>query len=117
MVTVNATMKKTLLVILMFAGLALAKDKNPADYPLTAHVLSATGAADANPLEKTNPFTVRFQIGNLVYTCGWKCIKHVQVGTDVHARAEKRKLHILTDDGQTCDTHVESVSEVATPTK
>jgi|ERR1700688_2018306 len=107
-------MKKTILIVLLLAGHAPAKDKNPADYPLSAHVLSATGATDANPLEKTTPFTVRFQIGNLVYTCGWKCIKHVQVGTDVHARLEKRKLHILTNDGQTCDTRVESVSEVPT---
>lgn len=110
-------MKKTIVVVLLLSVFALSKDKNPTDYPLSAHVLSATGAADANPLEKTNPFTVRFQIGNLVYTCGWKCLKHVQVGTDVHARVEKRKLHILTDDGQTCDTHVESVSEVPTSVK
>jgi hypothetical protein len=105
-------MKKAIAAVLLLSGLALAKDKNPVDYPLTAHVLSATGAADSNPLEKTNPFTVRFQIGNLVYTCGWKCLKHVQVGSDVHARLEKRKLHILTDDGRSCATHVESVIEV-----
>lgn len=105
-------MNKAIVAVLLLSGFALAKDKNPADYPLNAHVLSATGAAEANPLEKTNPWTVRFQIGNLVYTCGWKCLKHVQVGSDVHARLEKRKLHILTDDGQTCDTRVESVIEV-----
>jgi hypothetical protein len=108
-------MKRPSIAVLMIAistATLFAKDKNPADYPLTAHVLSATGNAAANPLDKTTPFTVRFQVGNLVYTCGWRCLKHVQVGSDVHARIEKRKIHILTDDGQTCETRVESVIEL-----
>lgn len=108
----NKTAIVAVIITMAMSTALFAKDKNPADYPLTAHVLSATGAADANPLDKTTPFTVRFQVGNLVYTCGWRCLKHVQVGSDVHARVEKRKIHILTDDGQTCETHVESVVEL-----
>lgn len=107
-------MKKVFLVGCFLCAIGVsAKDKNPADYPLTAHVISATGAADANPLEKTEPWTVRFQIGNLIYTCGPTCRRRVQVGSNVHARLEKQRLHVLTDDGQTCDTHIESVSEVS----
>ena len=110
-------MKKAILAVMLLRGFALAKDKNPADYPLTAHVISATGVAEANPLEKTSPWTVRLRIGNLTYTCGWRCLKHAQVGTDVHARVEKRKLYLLTDDGQTCETRIESVSETQTAAK
>lgn len=108
----RASIAATMVMTAMSVVTLFAKDKNPDDYPLTAHVLSATGSAEANPLDKTTPFTVRFQIGNLVYTCGWRCLKRVQVGSDVHARIEKPKIHILTNDGQTCETRVESVVEI-----
>jgi hypothetical protein len=43
--------------------------------------------------------------------------KHVQVGTDVRARLEKNKLYILTEDGQTCETHIRDVQEISNEDK
>jgi hypothetical protein len=125
-------MKKMIVVFLLFTGLAVAKNdkKNPADYPLTAHVVSSnrTGT-DASIVTRNNngtltygdidssDATVQFRIGDLLYTCGFGCRRHVQVGTDVHARVEKRKLYILTDDGQTCDSHIRGVQEIPKQSK
>jgi hypothetical protein len=116
------------LVVLVFTGFAVAKSndkKNPAEYPLTAHVVSSergtstsfsTRSSDGTEvkgdIDSSDP-TVQFRIGNLLYTAGYGCRKHVQVGTDVHARVEKNKLYILTYDGQTCDTHVRGVQELS----
>jgi hypothetical protein len=117
MVRENTAMRKFILVVLLLTGFALAKDKNPADYPLTAHVVSVNTITTAHPSEETAPWTVQFRVGDLLYSCGIDCRKHVQVGTDVHARVEKNKLYILTDDGQTCDTHIRGVHEIPTQTK
>jgi hypothetical protein len=120
-------MKKMIVVFLLFTGVAVAKNdkENPAKYPLTAHVVSSnrTGT-DASFVTRNNngtltygdidssDATVQFRIGDLLYTGGFGCRKHVQVGTDVHARMEKRKLYILTDDGQTCETRIRGVQEI-----
>jgi hypothetical protein len=105
---------------------ASPKDKNnPADYPLTAHVISFvrtvnntsfTGTSGGTPINgdiDSSSVSVQFRIGDLLYTCGFGCRKHVQVGTDVHARVQKNKLYILTDDGQTCDSHIRGVQEIS----
>jgi hypothetical protein len=123
-------------VILLFTGFALAKNKkDPAEYPLSAHVLSINSHGGVSAVSTSSynyqtgqwtyghgtvdssDSTVQFRIGNLLYTGGFGCRKHVQVGSDVHARLEKNKLFILTDDGQTCDTHVRSVEELSKETK
>jgi hypothetical protein len=119
-------------VFLLFAGLSVAQKakKNPANYPLTAHVISSNRTGTDATLVTHNSdgtvtygdvdssdATVQFRIGDLLYTCGYGCRKHVQVGTDVHARVEKRKLYILTDDGQTCDTNIRGVLEIPKQTK
>jgi hypothetical protein len=113
--------------ILLFAVVAVAKDKkNPANYPLSAHVLgidrNVSTAHTSSYNAQTGQWTygngavvsstVEFQIGNLLYTGGHGCRKVVQVGTDVHARLEKNSLFILTNDGRTCDTHIRGVHEV-----
>jgi hypothetical protein len=106
-------MKKTILAVLLLAGLAFAKDKNPADYPLTAHVVSVntytTAAATSDDMA---PWTAQFRVGNLVYTTGMGCHKHVQVGADVHARVDKKTFYVLTDDGHSCDAHIRGVREI-----
>jgi hypothetical protein len=123
-------------IALLFTGLGSAKDKkDPAKYPLSAHVISINshGGVSAvstssynyktgqwtygNGTVNSSDTTVQFRIGNLLYTGGYNCRKHVQVGTDVHARLEKDRLFILTDDGQTCDTRVRSVEELQKETK
>jgi hypothetical protein len=125
-------MMAVIVVFLLFTGLSVAQKakKDPANYPLTAHVVSSnrTGTDATIVTHNSNgtltygdvdssDATVQFRIGDLLYTCGYKCRKHVQVGTDVHARMEKRKLYILTDDGQTCDTNIRGVQEIPKPTK
>jgi hypothetical protein len=123
-------MKKVIVVFLLFTGIAVANNdkKNPAEYPLTAHVASSNrtgtdariatrnsnGTYTYGDIDSTDA-TVVFRIGNLLYTCGFGCRKHVQVGTDVHARLDKRRLYILTDDGQTCDTRIRGVQEIPAP--
>jgi hypothetical protein len=116
-----------------FVFVAKKDKKDPQQYPLTAHVVSAERTYTPGTYSQTSAYdpqtgqwvyghasssgsadaTVQFQIGNLLYTGGYRCRKHVQVGTDVHARLEKNKLFILTNDGQTCDTHVRGVSEIS----
>jgi len=118
---------KTAVAILLLVAPALAKDKkDPANYPLSAHVLGIDKNVSTAETSSYNPqtgnwtygngtvvsSTVEFQIGNLLYTGGFGCRKVAQVGTDVHARLEKKKLFILTDDGQTCTTHIRSIHEV-----
>jgi hypothetical protein len=120
-------MKKMIVVFLLFTGVAFANNdkKDPAKYPLTAHVVASnrTGTDASISTRNSNgtytygdidssDATVQFRIGDLLYTCGFGCRKHVQVGTDVHARIDKRKLYILTDDGQTCDTRIRGVQEI-----
>jgi hypothetical protein len=106
-------MKKTILTVLLLTGFALAKDKNPADYPLTAHVLSVnTYTTAAASSEDMAPWTAQFRVGNLVYTTGTGCHKRVQVGADVRARADKRTFYVLTDDGHNCDAHIRGVREI-----
>ncbi len=120
-------MKKMIVMFLLFTGAAVANNdkKDPAKYPLTAHVVSSNrtgtnasiatrnsnGTYTYGDIDSTDS-TVQFRIGDLLYTCGFGCRKHVQVGTDVHARLEKRKLYILTDDGRTCDTRIRGVQEI-----
>jgi len=118
---------KIAITILLFAGLAMAKNKkDPANYPLSAHVMGIDKNVSTAQTSAYNPqtgnwtygngtvvsSTVEFQIGNLIYTTGHGCRKVVQVGTDVHARLEKNNLFVLTDDGRTCDTHIRSVHEI-----
>ncbi len=122
--------------VLLFAELALAKNKkDPAEYPLSAHVLAIDSHGGVSGISTssynsqtgqwtyghgtvtTSDYTVQFRIGNLLYTGGYGCRKKVQVGTDVHARLEKNKLFILTDDGQTCDTRIRDVEELSKETK
>jgi hypothetical protein len=122
---------KSIAVILMLAlatTLTLAKDKkakdkNVADYPLIAHVVSSNGAGTgagsvtygngvATTTDSDGKATVRFRIADRIYVGGWGCRKHVLVGADVHARLEKNKLYILTDEGETCNTHLRSVQEI-----
>lgn len=123
----------TVLAVALPAVLALARDKkNVADYPLTAHVVSSSAGEGSSGTVNTstyNPQTgkwtygngvvsegshasVAFRVGNLVYTGGYGCRKHVEVGTDVHARIEKHKIYILADDGETCWTHIYSTREI-----
>jgi hypothetical protein len=114
---------RTIAICLLLASSAGAKDKkNPAYYPLTAHVVSINRTGTHNSVYmsdgtfgtvNSSDSTVQFRIGDLFYTGGYGCRKHVQVGTDVHARLEKNKLYILTGDGQTCDTQIRSVQEVS----
>lgn len=124
----KSCLSQLLVLFVLSTGFAVAKNrdkKNPAEYPLTAHVVSSergtsksfsTRSSDGTEvkgdIDSSDP-TVQFRIGDLLYTAGYGCRKHVQVGTDVHARVEKNKLYILTDDGQTCDTHVQSVQEIS----
>jgi hypothetical protein len=134
-------MRKTVIVILVLilSEVALAKNKkDPTQYPLSAHVVSINTTVGDHASVSTSSYnyqtnqwtygngnvsgssdaTVQFQIGNLIYTGGYGCRKKVQVGTDVHARLEKnKKLFILTDDGQTCETHVRGIREVLKETK
>jgi hypothetical protein len=123
-------------VVLLFTGFALAKNKkDPAEFPLSAHVLSINSHGGVSAVSTSSynyqtgqwtyghgtvdssDSTVQFRIGNLLYTGGYACRKHVQVGTDVHARLEKNKLFILTDDGQTCQTRVRGVQELSKEAK
>jgi hypothetical protein len=125
-----------LVLIFLFTGSAVGRNKkDPAEYPLVAHVLSinshggVSGISTSSYNAQTGQWTyghgtvdssdstVQFRIGNLFYTGGYACRKKVQVGTDVHARVEKNKLFILTNDGQTCETHVRSVEELSKETK
>ena len=119
----NTAMKKMIVLVLLFTGLAIAKNdkNNPAEYPLTAHVVSSnrTGTGGSVFLSDgtygtvhSSDATVRFQIGDLFYVGGHGCPRRVPVGTDVHARVEKNKLYILTYDGQTCDSHIRRVEEI-----
>lgn len=123
--TENSAMKRMIAVALLFSGFAVAKnkDKNPADYPLNAHVISSNrggtdagsvtyGNGTASTVDSSGESTVHFRIGDLLYIGGWGCRRHVQVGTNVHARVEKNKLYILTDDGETCVTHLRGVQEI-----
>jgi hypothetical protein len=121
------------LAVLFFSGIASAKKKDPADYPLTAHVVSTnrTGGYDSTAIytngqysgqayTDTSDATVQFQIGNLVYTGGYACRKKVQVGMDVHARWEgkgEKHIFILTDDGKSCDTRIRGVREAQSQPK
>lgn len=106
-------MRKTVIAVLLLAGFAFAKDKNPADYPMTAHVLSVnTYTTAAAPSEATAPWTAQFRVGNLIYTTGTGCHKHVQVGADVHARVNKSTFYVLTDEGHSCDAHIRGVREI-----
>jgi hypothetical protein len=103
-------MKPTLSILLSLTLCASAfaknKDTNPADYPLTAHVIQS----GMNP--SYDLVTVEFQAGNLVYVTGFACRHKVQVGADVRVRVEDRKIHVLAADGQTCSTHIQAILEV-----
>jgi len=84
-------MRRVLAFIFLLAVSAAAKDKNPADYPLVAHVTSkGRGSEDfavGGNLEASVPTVVKFQVGNVLYVVGsMYCLRNVQVGTDVHAR-------------------------------
>ena len=124
------------IALLLFTGFVVAKNKkDPAEYPLSAHVLavdshggvSAVSTSSYNYQTRqwtygsgtvdSSDSTVQFRIGNLLYTGGYGCRRHVQVGTDVHARLEKNKLFVLTDDGETCTTRIRGVHEAPNETK
>lgn len=124
------------IALLLFTGFALAKNKkDPTEYPLSAHVLAIDSHGGVSSVSTSSynyqtrqwtygngtvdssDSTVQFRIGNLLYTGGYACRRHVQVGTDVHARIEKNKLFILTDEGETCTTRIHGVHEVPNETK
>lgn len=93
-----------------------AKDKNAADYPKTAHVVSrGRGSEDftvGGKLEAAVPTVVKFQIGNVLYiTRDMYCLRNVQVGTDVPARVDGQWLHVLVDSKHDCRTSIASVYE------
>ena len=93
-----------------------AKNRNPADYPLTAHVVSrGRGSSDfavGGRLEASVPTVVKFQIGNILYvTDDMHCLNNVQVGSDVRARIKGQFLHVLTDEGKDCMTGIEGQYE------
>lgn len=132
-------MKKVLLlfaaVLMSVACFAKDKDKNPNDYPLSAHVVALTAFGDGQSRQSMS--SVQFLIGNNLYVAGQECVSRVSVGTDVRVKFETnkgskiggallygpyagqhrasetgQKLRVLTGDGQTCTTHILGVQEV-----
>lgn len=105
---------------------ALASDKNPADYPLTAHILgiskhrrrggatstynAQTGAWSHGTYSGATERQTELRIGNLLYTVNRVC-KEVEVGKDYPAGTDKKKIHLLLPNGKTCDSTIEDTHE------
>lgn len=108
------------LFLLLVTALGSATDKDPSHYPLTAHVLSKGSDSsnfimveNDNGVQALHASVVKFRIGKLVYTTGdLYCMRHVQVGSDVHARVDGRWLRLLTDDGHTCSAIIDATREI-----
>lgn len=113
-------MRRTLLFLLLATALGFAKDTDPAHYSLAAHVLSRGPDSSSfmmipnrNGVGAVPPSVVQFRIGNLIYTTrDLYCMRHVQVGSDVHARIDGRWLKLLTDDGHTCGAIIDGTYEI-----
>ena len=115
-----------LLIILLLAPRMSASDKNPADYPLTAHILGTskqhtrggttssynaqTGAWSNGTYSGSTHRETEMRIGTLVYAVNRVC-KEVEVGKDYPAKTDKKKIHLLLPDGKTCDAFIESTHE------
>lgn len=103
-----------------------ASDKNPADYPLTAHILGTaqvntgggrtssynaqTGQWSHGRYSGSSHQETELRIGNIVYTMRRAC-KEVEVGKDYPAKIDKRNIHVLRPDGKTCDGYIISTHE------
>lgn len=112
--------------LMVFALGASASDKNPADYPLTAHVLGTSkhrtkGGTTSSYDYKTGSWTngsysgsiarqTELRVGNMTYVVSKIC-KEVEVGKDYPASTDKKKVHLLLPDGKTCDATIEETHE------
>jgi hypothetical protein len=117
-------MKKLLtLATLLPATLASAKDLNPADYPLTAHIRGTHTTRGGGPTSSYNAQTDQYsygsnyyrvtetevQIGQLIHQVDRRC-KNLQLGADVPARIEKRHLNLLVG-GHVCEMRIVGMNE------
>lgn len=115
-----------LTILIAFAFGASASDKNPADYPLTAHILGTskhrnrggttstynaqTGAWSHGSYSGSTERHTELRIGDMTYAVGKTC-KEVEVGKDYPARTDKKRIHLLLPDGKTCDAIIEDTHE------
>jgi len=101
---------KTLLcsISLMLVGIAgAAPDKNPSDYPLAAHLVSAVFTHTTAP---SNKRTTEMRIGNLIYVTDDIC-KWAEVGKDYPARLDGKKIHLLIGQEKVCSYRVVGTRE------
>jgi len=83
------------LIVMVLSSLAGAKDINPADYPVTAHVL---GSIQGHRPSGAWACTYQLGVGNLVYTAihnGNHCDDAVTPGANLPARILKNKITVL----------------------
>jgi hypothetical protein len=115
-----------LATLMAFAFSASASDKNPADYPLTAHIVgtskhrnkggmtstynSQTGAWSHGSYSGSTERHTELRIGEMTYAVGKIC-KEIEVGKDYPARTDKKKVHLLLPDGKSCDATIEDTRE------
>jgi hypothetical protein len=115
-----------LTMLIAFTFGASASDKNPTDYPLTAHILGTskhrnkggttstydaqTGAWSHGSYSGATERHTELRIGNMIYAVSKIC-KEVEVGKDYPARTDKKKVHLLLPDGKTCDATIEDTHE------
>jgi hypothetical protein len=115
----------TLSLLLLVLG-AVASDKNPADYTLTAHILGTakhhnkgrqvstynaqTGNWSYGTAQGSTERQTELRIANMIYVVDRIC-KEAEVGKDYPAMLDKKRIHLLLPDGKTCDARIDAAHE------
>ena len=112
--------------LLLLGFTVWASDRNPADFPETAHILGISkrhtrGGTTSSYDYETGKWThghysgstqreTEMRIGNMIYQVNKVC-KEVEVGKDYPAKNDKKKIHLLLPNNKTCDAAIEEVHE------
>ena len=117
-------MKKVVLAALVLVVSAALAKQNPADFNLSAHVISAqyihipsggftNGKTVQLPSETSGYWSTEVQIGNKVYSANDVC-KAAKTGSNYPAKIEKDKLELLAGE-KVCKYKITSIRDAGAP--
>lgn len=117
-------MKKAILTLLVLSASAALAKQNPADFNLSAHVISAqfnhipsggysSGKTVDLPSETSGYWSTEIRVGNKVYSANDAC-KAAKVGSDYPAKIEKDKLELLVGE-KVCKYKITSTRDAGAP--